>query len=100
MTNATITADVERAATEVRIGWACGHLCVRDGSDRSAGAYSISIYTADVPATAKLLIRMEQARHLPRGLRIGVRHADGTYAPAYPSDLKIFALSYSQKPRR
>lgn len=98
LTASTFTARIERATTEARIGWACGQLCFHDGGDLGRGAYNIYLYTADVPATVKLLIRLEQTRRLPRGLRIGIAKSKETYAPAYPSDLKAFALSYGRKP--
>lgn len=99
LTASTMTADVERAMTEVRIVWACGHVCFAHGNDLGGGAYNIYLYTQDVPETVKLLIRLEQARRLPRGLQIGIakykdnRHTDWSYTPAYPATLKIFAIA-------
>jgi len=84
--------------TEARIGWACGQVCFDDGNDVGGGAYNIYVYTQDVPETVKLLVRLEQTRRLPRGLRIGIRRTDRTYTPAYPSTLKAFDISYGQKP--
>jgi hypothetical protein len=62
------------------------------------------LYTQDVPATVKMLIRLEQTRRLPRGLQIGIakhedsRQTDWTYTPAYPATLKSFDISYAPKP--
>jgi hypothetical protein len=104
LTSATTTAAVERMATEMRIGWACEHVCFDDGNDIGGGAYDIYLYTADVPETVKLLVQLERTRRLPRGLRIGIakykdnRHTDWTYAAAFPSTLKAFDLSYGRKP--
>lgn len=106
LTASTITAGIERIMTEARIGWACGQVCFDDGNDIGGGAYNIYLYTQDVPKTVKLLVQLEQTRRLPRGLQIGIakykdnRHADWTYAPAYPSNLKTFDLSYDQKLRQ
>jgi hypothetical protein len=98
LTASTITARVERATTEARIGWACGNVCFVDRKAVGVSAYNIYLYTQDVPATVKLLVRLEQARRLPRGLQIGIRHTDRTYAPAYPSTLKTFGISYGPNP--
>jgi hypothetical protein len=97
LTASTITADVERAMTKTRIRWACGHVCFEHGNDLGGGAYNIYLYTQNVPETVKLLITLEQTRHLPRGLQIGIakykdnRHTD--YVPAYPATLKIFDIA-------
>jgi hypothetical protein len=104
LTASTMTARIERAMTEARIGWACGHLCFDEGNDVGGGAYNIYLYTQDVPATVKLLVRLEQTRHLPRGLQIGIakheasRQTDWTYTPGYPATLKSFDISYAPKP--
>jgi hypothetical protein len=98
LTASTMTARIERAMTDARIGWACGRVCFVDGNDLGGGVYNIRVHTQNVPETVKLLIQLEQTRRLPRGLRIGVRRADGTYAPAYPSTLKIFDIAYGPKP--
>jgi hypothetical protein len=98
LTASTFTARIERATTEARIAWACGNVCFVDGKDVGGSAYNIYLYTQDVPGTVKLLVRLEQTRRLPRGLQIGIRHADRTYAPAYPSTLRNFDISYGQKP--
>jgi hypothetical protein len=98
LTTSTITARIERAMTDARIGWACERVCFVDGNDLGGGAYNIRMYTQNAPETVKLLVQLEQTRRLPRGLRIGVRRADGTYTPAYPSALKIFGIAYGPKP--
>jgi hypothetical protein len=96
LTASTITARIERATTEARIGWACGNVCFVHGKDVGGSAYNIYLYTQDVRATVKLLVRLEQTRRLPRGLQIGIakykddRRTDWTYAPAYPATLKTF----------
>jgi hypothetical protein len=99
LTASTMTARIERAMTEARIGWACGTVCFVHGKDVGGSAYNIYLYTQNAPATVTLLVRLEQTRRLPRGLQIGIRRTDRTYAPAYPSTLKTFDMSYGQKPR-
>lgn len=98
LTASTLTARVERAATEARMGWACGTVCFVHGKDVGSSAYNIYLYTQNVPGTVKLLVRLEQARSLPRGLQIGIRQTAGTYAPAYPSALRIFKIAYGSRP--
>jgi hypothetical protein len=97
LTASTVTAAIERTMTGARIGWACGNVCFVHGKDAGSSAYNIYLYTRDVPTTVKLLVQLEQTRRLPRGLQIGIRHADGTYAPAYPATLKTFDISYGTK---
>lgn len=93
LTASTMTARIERATTEMRIGWACGNVCFVHGKDVGSSTYNIYLYTQNIPETVKLLVRLEQTRRLPRGLQIGIakykdaRRADWTYTPVYPSSI-------------
>lgn len=91
---------IRNLQTEEAIGNACSNVCFGDGNDMGGGAFNVYLYTRDVPATVRLLERLEKSGNIPDGLRIGVAHykdksrRDWSYVGVFPRGLKVFNLTY------